>query len=100
MRGSGRRRRGRGDPVPVGDLLPDLAAKGGWGQVVDLCRLQAAWGQLMGALVADHSRPEAIGRGRLTVTVDNSAWLMQLSFYRDEMRAKMRGWRCGSPSAW
>lgn len=85
------RRKGGGAPVRVGDLLPDLAQKGGWGQVVDLCRLQAAWGDLMGTVVATHSRPDTIGRGRLTVTVDNSAWLMQLSFYRDEMRAKVGG---------
>jgi len=92
------RRRGRaegrgrgGGPVRVADLLPDLAERGGWGQVMDLCRLRAAWGDLVGSAVAAHSHPEKIGRGRLTVTVDNSAWLMQLSFYRDEMRGKAVG---------
>jgi len=84
--------RGRGGgPVRVGDLLPAFAERGGWGQVMDLCRLRAAWGDLVGPAVAAHSHPEQIGRGRLTVTVDNSAWLMQLSFYRDEMREKVAG---------
>jgi hypothetical protein len=79
-----------GGPVRIADLLPELAERGGWGQVMDLCRLRAEWGRLVGATVAAHSHPERIGRGRLTVTVDNSAWLMQLSFYRDEMLGKAR----------
>jgi len=77
--------------VRVADLLPGLAERGGWGQVMDLCRLRAEWGALVGPAVAGHSHPERIGRGRLTVTVDNSAWLMQLSFYRDEIRDKAAG---------
>jgi len=79
-----------GGPVRVADLLPALAESGGWGQVMDLCRLRSDWGRLVGATVAAHSHPEKIGRGRLTVTVDNSAWLMQLSFYRAEMLGKAR----------
>jgi hypothetical protein len=75
----------------VADLLPDLAERGGWGALVELCRLQAAWPDVVGAAVAVHTAPERIGQGRLTVRVDSSAWLMQLSFFKAEILRKVNG---------
>jgi hypothetical protein len=75
----------------VGDLLPDLAERGGWGGVVELCRLQAEWPGLVGATLAAHAAPERIVRGRLTVVVDTSAWLVQLSFFKAEIQRKVNG---------
>jgi hypothetical protein len=72
----------------VGDLLPDLAERGGWGGIVELCRLQAEWPGLVGATLAAHAAPERIVRGRLTV-VDTSAWLVQLSFFKAEIQRKV-----------
>lgn len=75
--------------MAVGDLLPGLAEKGGWGALVELSRLQAQWPQVVGEQVAAHTAPERIQHGRLTVLVDSSAWLMQLSFYKADIHRKV-----------
>lgn len=75
----------------VGDLLPGLAERGGWGGVVELCRLQAEWPRLMGRTLADHAAPERIAHGRLTVVVDSSPWLVQLSFFKADILRKVNG---------
>jgi len=87
-KGEGRRSEGL---KAVGDLLPDLARRGGWGALVELCRLQAAWPDVVGEAVAAHTAPERIGPERLTVRVDSSAWLMQLSFFKAEIVRKANG---------
>jgi predicted nucleic acid-binding Zn ribbon protein len=85
------RRRGRRSEglKAVGDLLPELAEKGGWGALVELSRLQARWAEVVGEQIAAHTAPERIQHGRLTVLVDSSAWLMQLSFYKADIHRKV-----------
>jgi predicted nucleic acid-binding Zn ribbon protein len=73
----------------VADLLPALAEKGGWGALVELSRLQAAWPRVVGEQVGAHTLPEPIQGGRLTVLVDSSAWLMQLSFFKADIHRKV-----------
>lgn len=73
----------------VGDLLPELAEKGGWGALVELSRLQAHWPEVVGEQVAAHTAPESLQRGRLAVRVDSSAWLMQLSFFKADIHQKV-----------
>jgi hypothetical protein len=73
----------------VGDLLPGLAERGGWGALVEMSRLQARWPEVVGEMVAAHTAPERIARGRLTVRVDSSAWLMQLSFFKADIHRKV-----------
>lgn len=81
-------RRTQGRPVPVGELLPAVAEAGGWGTLLEISRLRARWSEVVGEAVATHSVPEKLVHGRLTVLVDSSPWLVQLGFFKDDIRRK------------
>ncbi|MDH5527679.1 MAG: DUF721 domain-containing protein [Nitrospirota bacterium] len=85
-------RKGLRGPKRVSGLLSELASASGWGAVMESVRLRARWAELVGEQIALHTEPERISRGRLIVRVDNSAWLTQLSFFRQEIAAKVNGW--------
>jgi predicted nucleic acid-binding Zn ribbon protein len=56
-----------------------------------LAELQAEWATVAGAGVASHSRPGRLERGNLTVFVDSSVWLSELSRYgQKQMLANIR----------
>jgi hypothetical protein len=47
--------------------------------------LEAGWAEIVGAEVAQHSRPEKIAAGTLTVTTRSNAWSQQLSFLSEHV---------------
>ena len=49
-------------------------------------RLWEVWEQAVGPDVARRSYPAELRRGRLTVAVENAAWMQQLSFLREQLR--------------
>ncbi|OGL01406.1 MAG: hypothetical protein A3E31_16075 [Candidatus Rokubacteria bacterium RIFCSPHIGHO2_12_FULL_73_22] len=74
-------------PRAVGDLLvaaiPDLA-----GRLAEE-RIRRAWAAVVGPETARRSRPRGLVNGCLTVTVDNSPWLHELTLRRDELLARL-----------
>jgi hypothetical protein len=50
-----------------------------------LALLEAGWEQIVGAKVAQNSRPAKIADGTLTITTRSSAWSHQLSFLSDHV---------------
>ncbi|MFQ5507785.1 MAG: DciA family protein [Leptospirillia bacterium] len=66
-----------------------IAREGGWEALVEMCRLKACWPEVVGDAVAAHAQPERLVRGRLTVVVDNSAWLTQLAFLKNDIQRKV-----------
>jgi predicted nucleic acid-binding Zn ribbon protein len=55
-------------------------------------RLFGQWEKAVGSVIARHARPSAIRGRKLTVTVDSSAWMQQLSFLKPEILARVN--RC------
>lgn len=66
-------------PVPVGEVLKKVMADRGLGAGGSLARLMTRWPAAVGADIARHACPEMLKGGRLTITVDSSAWMGQLS---------------------
>ena len=67
--------------TPIGDIIPTLMKKLGlesehWVEVLD-----REWPALAGDAVARHTRPGRLEKGILTVFVDSSVWLSELSRY-------------------
>ncbi len=67
--------------VSVSGVVPVIMKKLGlddmhWGQL-----LEEQWVDLVGAAVAKHTRPGAVNNGVLTIFVDSSVWLSELSRY-------------------
>jgi hypothetical protein len=65
-----------------------LAARGLAGRMKEY-RVFSLWEQAVGAVIARHAQPSAIRAGKLTVIVDSSAWMQQLSLLRPELTDKL-----------
>ena len=77
-----------GMPRAIGEILPDALP-----QLVERLaevRLHQAWATMVGAEVARRTRPGTLVEGCLTVVVDNSPWLHELSLRQPEVLAMIR----------
>ena len=75
-------------PRSVGDILPDALP-----QLVERLaevRLRQSWQTTVGAEVARRTCPGALVEGCLTVVVDNSPWLHELSLRQQEVLTMIR----------
>jgi hypothetical protein len=75
-------------PRPVSELL--TSAVPGLAERVTGQRLSAAWAALAGIDVARRARPGALSAGVLTITVDNSPWLHELTLRSDELYRRVQ----------
>jgi len=66
----------------VGTVLSRLLESRGMGGSAHMARLAAGWEDAVGKGVASHARPDMLKGGTLTVIVDNSSWMNQLSLLR------------------
>jgi len=79
------------DASPIGEMIPRLMKKIGLEDEQWLETLSMEWARLVGEAVARHTRPGRFKKRELTVFVDSSVWLNELSRYgRKEMLAKLR----------
>lgn len=83
-----RRRKGR--PEPIGSLLERLFIKKGWESKLLEQKLISQWAYIVGAQLAQRSRPLKLHNGRLSIIVQNSAWLTQLQFMKLEIIDKIK----------
>jgi len=51
--------------------------------------IRSAWAHLMGEAVAAHTYPFLAKNGILTISVDSPQWMHHLSFYKEEITAKL-----------
>src|SRR2546428_14120242 len=79
---------GVGAPRAVADLLvtaaPELRER------LAEHHVRRVWSTLLGADVARRAKPQALVDGCLTVVVDNSPWLHELTLRADELTARLR----------
>lgn len=65
-----------------------LAARGLAGRMKEY-RVFSVWEQAVGGVIARHAQPATIRGKKLTVIVDSSAWMQQLSLLRPELAEKL-----------
>lgn len=53
--------------------------------------VRRAWAAVVGAEVARRSRPQSLADGCLTVVVDNSPWLQEMTLRSGELGERLRG---------
>ena len=73
------------DPLGLGDVIEGLTAKLGWASPLARSELLASWVDLVGAETAEHSSPDSIEDGVLTVRCDSTAWATQLRLMRTQI---------------
>jgi len=71
-------------PKTTGELLGGLT--GPLAPLMEVARLKTIWPQVVGKPIAAHSTPAKLASGRLTVLVDSSPWLSQLTFFSATIR--------------
>lgn len=70
-------------------LMKNLERSPQWRANAGLRQVLAIWPQLVGAAVAQHSRPTKIYRGVLQVAVSSAAWAQTLTFERLRILQKL-----------
>lgn len=75
----------------LSEIVPSAMAKIGLAQRFRESALQDQWREVMGEFVAAHTRPAGLQRNILTVEVDHSAWLHEMTlFHKQAMLQNLR----------
>ena len=69
------------DVHPLGDIIPGVMKKIGIHGRMHEAAMMEEWPRLVGPQLAGHTRPGKLEHEVLTVFVDHSAWLSELSRY-------------------
>jgi predicted nucleic acid-binding Zn ribbon protein len=72
------RRVRRDDPQALGTAIESLLDNEGWGLAAATGSVFGRWAQIVGPELADHTQPESLRDGELTVQADSTAWATQL----------------------
>ncbi|MEO3822920.1 DciA family protein [Actinomadura sp. B10D3] len=67
-----------GDPKPFGSAIRDLLASRGWEQRAAVGGVFGNWAAIVGAELAEHTRPDRFEDGELTIAADSTTWATQL----------------------
>ena len=73
----------------IGEVLKEVLRSRGLGNASELSGLSSKWAAAVGEKVASHAGPEGLRGGTLTVVVDSSAWMNQLSMLSPEIIRKV-----------
>lgn len=75
-------------PSRVGNVLQDLLCKFGIDSKIKQLHILKLWSKVVGESLSKHSQPVSISKGNLFVKVDNSAWLNQISYFKEKIIAE------------
>ncbi|WP_189115743.1 DUF721 domain-containing protein [Pilimelia terevasa] len=96
--GEPRRRRGYTGPGPdprdpqlFGSVLQRLLKARGWQQPAAAATVLGAWEKVVGAEIAQHSRPVKLADGELTVEAESTAWATQLRLLQSTLLRNIAG---------
>lgn len=74
----------------MGTILTELMARRGFARIQGTAALEAAWRAAAGEPLGQHTRPGAIRRGKLEVTVANSTLAQELTFRKPALLEALR----------
>ncbi len=77
------RKRSKSELIPVGDIIASLLTDGTLPYRPDDVEIWRVWKEVVGSTYAENSQPSKIRKKQLTVTVANSIWLQELTFYKE-----------------
>jgi predicted nucleic acid-binding Zn ribbon protein len=83
------RKRPRSELIPIGDVLTSLMTDGTLPYRPDDVEIWRVWKEVVGETYAENSQPSKIRKKQLTVTVSNSIWLQELTFYKETILEKL-----------
>jgi hypothetical protein len=79
----------RGKVEKLSSTIEKILNDRGWGAKLKEYRVFSLWQKAVGPGIARHAQPAAIRSKRLTVMVDSSAWMQQLSLLKPEIVSRV-----------
>jgi predicted nucleic acid-binding Zn ribbon protein len=79
------------DPQPFGAVLARLVKARGWQRPAAEATVFGAWERVVGADIAQHSRPVKLEAGELTVEAESTAWATQLRLLAGSLLRRIAG---------
>ncbi len=76
-------------PAPLGAILQQAVEASRIDVDLNVLRLWEQWEGVVGATIAQNTRPEAIKGGLLLVHVSSAPWMQQLQFLKSELIEKL-----------
>lgn len=70
----------------ISTVLPWLTRNKGWDKQLDLHTIFIDWREIVGDEIGEHVQPQKIERGVLWLEVENSSWLQQLQYLKNELK--------------
>lgn len=77
------------EAIPVGDVMKSIIEEFGWEKDLAVRTLFSQWPRLVGAEVAQHSKPVSFRDGEVIVETDTTAWATNLQFLAPNIVAKL-----------
>jgi len=75
----------------LSSTIEKLLRARGWESKLKEYRIYGIWEKAVGKGIARHARPAGMRGKKLTVMVDSSAWMQQLSMLKPEIMGKVNG---------
>lgn len=77
---------------PLYKILRKIVKSHGLHGSATLNTLQRKWESIMGQTIAVHTFPDTVRNNILTIIVDTPQWMHHLSFFREDMAAKLKAY--------
>ena len=83
------KKRPKSELIPIGDIITTLLTNGALPYRQDDVEIWRVWKEVVGQTYAENARPSKIRKKQLTVTVSDSIWLQELTFYKEIILEKI-----------
>ncbi|MCG6881598.1 MAG: DUF721 domain-containing protein [Deltaproteobacteria bacterium] len=83
------RKRSKSELIPVSDVIRSLMTDGTLPYRPDDVEIWRVWKEVVGSTYAENSQPSKIRKKQLTITVADSIWLQELTFYKETILEKI-----------
>lgn len=84
-------------PSPVGEVLGRVFSRRGISKKMKEMSVLGLWKEVVGKKIDRHTYPLSLKNGKLFVRVDNSGWLVQLTYLKDKIIAEFNEKEGGKP---
>ena len=76
--------------TPIGDIVKTVFARIEGAKTLSREDVQERWTALVGATASKHTRPASLRRGVLTVFVDSSGWMQEMSLRKRKILKQLK----------
>ncbi len=76
--------------TPIGDIVKTVFARFEGERTFSKEDIEGRWKALVGVVAAKHTRPAALRKGTLTVFVDSSGWMQEMTMQKRKILKQLK----------